>query len=638
VTGNTEQGEDLTRLSLEELSRIRVTSVSKRPEGWFQAPAAVSVITSEDVRRSGVTSLPAALRLAPGMNVAQVSSYQWAISARGFNDVFSRMLLVIQDGRTLYTHLYSGVLWEMHDMLLDDMERIEVIRGPNAALWGANAVNGVVNITSKNSRDTQGLLVTAAAGTELQAFGGLRYGGKVSEDVYYRAWVKSFQWDDSGLSNRSYVGDAWWQTRGGARVDWYPQQDAHALLQAEIYGGCLDQTVRNSIPTPPYVVIQSDRPHNEGGSVVGRWKREWTDDAEVMLQSYYNHYRRTSAYFSSEGHTFDVEGQHCFPLGNRQEIVWGLNYRFWQDDVQGGQAISFRPATADLHFFGGFLRNEITIVPRKLQLTLGARLEHNNYSNWEFQPAARLAWTPQPQQTWWAAVSRAVRTPTRADWGLRIEQDPINPPGIVPVVYGRPGQDSESVIAYELGWRLQPHPKVTSDLALFYNFYDDLRSLDRRGVDFSTTPPELRIVAGNNLTGETYGAEWTGRWQALPWWRLETQYTLLRTHLRISPDGNDPNREENAPRHQVSCRSTMDLPRGWAVDAWLRWVDCLPMYDVPSYFTLDLRLAWMPSPRWEFAVVGQNLLDPEHTEFQGTFTVQSTAVQRSVYGKVTFRF
>jgi len=621
---------DLTLLSVEDLLRVQTISASKHPEQLQSVPAALHVITAEDIRRSGAASIAEALRLVPGMNVARVNADSYAITARGLNSLFSRFLLVLVDGREVYTPMFAGVFWDVQDTLLEDVDRIEVIRGPGATLWGANAVNGVINLITKPARDTQGLLVTAGGGTEERAFGAARFGGRLGEDVFLRLFAKGWQRDD-GFAAAREANDNGWQTRGGARLDWTPTPANRLTAQGELYVGDAGDTFSVADPVTFAPLVFADRVRVDGGHLLGRWRHLCQDDAEITWQAYYDHTQRSWETITECRDTFDVEFQHRFRWGHRQDFTWGGNYRVSADRTRGSAWADFDPANRTLHWAGVFVQDDLTLVPRYLHFIVGTKLEHNDYTGWEIQPSARLQWTPTPRQTVWAVVSRAVRTPSRADTDIRFWQEHI---GLVPEINGNPAFVSETLVAIELGHRAQLAPQLSSDFALFYNSYGDIRSAEIVGI----APPFINVQEQNNLFGHTYGGEFVVRWQPLTWCRLEGQYSFVKTEFRAAAGSNDSQREQNSPQHQGALRVALDLPRGWEFDCGARAVESLASQDIPGYVTLDARVAWRPSTRFEFAVVGQNLLDDHHPEFPSLFTIQATEVERGVYGKATWRY
>jgi iron complex outermembrane receptor protein len=624
-------------LTIEELMRVPVTSVSKRAEPWFEAASAVYVITSEDIRRSGATSIPEALRLAPGVHVARVDAHTWAISVRGFNSMFSDKLLVLIDGRAVYTPLFAGVFWDVQDTLLEDIDRIEVIRGPGATLWGANAVNGVINIITKSAPQTQGGTVSGGAGTEDQGFTSFRYGGRINDKTHYRVYGKWFTRDDGVFSDGTDGADNWYQGRGGFRIDWEPTGDDLLTLQGDIYGSNEGQTYRADPENP--ATEFSDAIHANGGNFLGRWTRRLDAKSELTVQTYYDRTDRDLEQFVETRDTFDIEMDHRFALGSWNSITWGLGYRLTSNDVEDTATIMWDNDGLNLQLFSGFIQDQIAIVPHKLLLTLGSKFEHNDFTGFEVQPSARVSWTPTSRQTFWGAISRAVRTPAQSDRDMKFTVDTDKVAGLPLVFFGNDQFDTEEVVVYELGYRVQPTDRVTMDLALFYNVYDDLRSLENKGVSIDPLPPHIRVEVDNLLGARTYGFELAGTWQAMPWWRWQATYAYIRLDIDPAATSTDTEREEgDVPRHTIMLRSTMDLPGHFEFDTGLRYVDALATQDVPSYLVVDVRLGWRPNPRWELSVVGQNLLDSQHPEFASLFTVQRTEVEHSVYGRVTMRF
>jgi iron complex outermembrane recepter protein len=630
---------ELKKLSVEELLDIDVTSVSKYPEKLSAAAAAVAVLTQDDIHSSGFTSIPEALRLVPGLDVARVDSHTWAISSRGFNDIFANKLLVMIDGRTVYTPLFSGVFWEVQDTLLEDIDRIEVVRGPGATLWGANAVNGVINIITKSARDTQGLLVSGGGGGEDRGFADIRYGLKLDDNVFLRVYGKYFNRDSSVLPNDTEAHDAWDMYRGGFRLDWEPTTQNSFTFQGDIYAG--DQDENYSVPTTkfPFSTTIPTTDNVSGGNLLGRWSHSFSADSQLTVQAYYDRTVRNSPIFSENRDTGDIDLQHRFALGERQEFIWGLGFRTTHDDVRNSLNVSLLPDSRTLNLYSAFLQDEISIVPERLRLTVGSKFEDNDFTGFEIQPSARALWTPGYSQTIWASVSRAVRTPSRAESDIRLNPAPPVPlpPGSITIL-GNPDMESEELLAYELGYRIQPIDQLKVDLTAFYNDYDDLRTLE------PTRPgPVSPSKVANNLFGESYGTEISATAQVTNRWRLQGSYSYLEAQLHRKAGSHDNSTETategSSPRNQFFLRSLFDL--GWNIqfDATLRYVDTLPAPKIPSYLALDLRLAWSPRKDLEFAIVGQNLLDDRHPEFAPTFVgTQQTEVERSVYGTVVWRF
>jgi len=642
----------LAGLEIEELMKIRVTSVSKKEERIAEAAAAVFVLTQEDIRRSGFTSIPEALRMVPGLEVARLDAHDWAISSRGFNDVFANKLLVLMDGRSVYTPLFSGVFWDVQDTLLEDLDRIEVIRGPGATVWGANAVNGVINIITKSAKETQGTLVSGGAGTEERVFADVRYGGKLASNVYYRVYGKYFDRDNSVLQNGSKAYDSWTQARGGYRMDWEANSENLLTAQGDIYGGEERQIFIVPIFTPPFSQAIRDRVHLSGGNMLGRWTHTFSEESNLQLQLYYDRTYRNSAIFKEGRDTYDLDWQHRFPLGDRNDVVWGGGYRASSDEIGNTFTVSNNPPSRTVQVLSAFVQDEIALIQDKVSLVVGSKFEHNDFTGFEYQPSGRLLWRPVERHTIWTSVSRAVRTPSRAEDDIRLNQQ-IFPPGVfdpnrpaVQALFGNRHFDSEKLLAYELGYRAEPHKRLFLDVSAFYNVYDDLRSLEPGTPQLENSPPPphqlIPLIARNLLEGEAYGGSAAVTWHLADWWRLRPSYTILQMDLRRKAGSRDPVSEQAEgaiPHHQAALFSSMDLLPNVEFDSNLRFVDKLASLQIPAYWELDLRLGWRPRKNLELSLVGQNLLHDHHPEFDRSFVNNPrTEVERSVYGRITWRF
>lgn len=646
AANTTEQqaNQDLTGKSLDDLLNTVVTSTSKEPQKISEAAAAISVITQEDIRRSGVTSIAEALRMSPGLDVARINANTWAISSRGFNDFFANKLLVLMDGRSAYTSLFSGVFWDVQDMMLDDIDRIEVIRGPGASLWGANAVNGVINIISKSSAETQGLLINGGTGSEELGFGSIRYGGRLSENATYRVYGKYFNRDDSKLPSGMDATDEWYMSRGGFRTDWKISDNNDFRLQGDYYDGVVGQQLYVFVP-PPNIApeLLTGKADVSGGNVLGSWKHAFSENSDLRLQTYYDRTEREDMVHHEQRDTYDFDLQHRFQAGSRNEITWGAGYRYTQDQLTDGKAhsgsIQFLPDSRGDQLASTFLQDQVGIVEDVVRLTLGSKFEHNDYTGFEIQPTARLLWTPHEKHSVWAAVSRAVRTPSRFEHTISAAFVPIPAPFSYSQIIGNPNYSSEELVAYELGYRVQPLRSVSFDLATFYNVYNRLRSF--RASGYTTPPPMTYFQPDNSLDGETYGAEIAANWEVTSDWRLSASYTLLQMQLHEKdPAGTFQAEvaEGDSPQNQFQIRSTLNLPWNLEFDTALYYVDNLAARNVRSYFHLDARLGWRPSQRFELSVGVQNLLDNQHPEFGPGFLVNPSELERSVYAKATLRF
>jgi len=639
---------DLTELSIEELMNVEVTSVSKKPEKLSEAAAAVYVITQEDIRRSGATSIPEALRMAPGLHVARIDANKWAITSRGFNGEFANKLLVLIDGRTVYTPLFAGVYWDVQDTMLEDIDRIEIIRGPGATMWGANAVNGVINIITKSARDTQGGLVSGGAGSEERGFGGVRYGGTLGDSAWYRVYAKYFNRDDSVDSSGDRTSDEWDMLRGGFRIDWDVSESDSLTFQGDIYDGDLRETVDVAFLTPPALLALDKSFDVTGANVLARWSHVFSDTSDMSMQVYYDRAERDKFQLDEVRDTFDLDFQHRFVLGDRHEIVWGLGYRYTADDLDGSFTISLDPDSRHDDLVTAFVQDEITLVDERLKLTVGSKFEHNDYTGFEIQPSVRLLSTPHERHTLWAAVSRAVRTPARTNDDMRINF--LVFPGTdgstnVMTILGDDDFESEELTAYELGYRVQPVENVYLDIAAFYNVYDDLLTQEPGIPFFELTPAPPHMVIpmyfDNMMDGETYGAEVAVNWNVTESWRVAAGFTCIEMDLDSDSSSGDTladETERSSPQHQFHIRSYLNLPHNVQFDTALYYVDSLPAQDVSSYVRLDTRLGWRPTENLELSVGLQNLLDTEHDEYGLMEGAHPTEAERSVYGKVTWTF
>jgi len=654
ASANLPASAELSQMSLEQLANVQVTSVSRRPQNLIQAAAAIQVITGEDIRRSAATSLPEALRLADNLEVAQINAHDWAISARGFNADLANKLLVLIDGRVVYTPLYGGVLWNVQDYPLSDIERIEVISGPGGTLWGANAVNGVINIITKSARDTQGLHAEAAGGNQLDDQEEVRYGAEPAPELYVRAYGQYTGRGHEVTTSGDSALDAWQVGRSGFRLD----DDATPLdrltLQGDLYHGVEDAGG----------VGEEDL---SGGNILGRWTHLASNGSSMTLQLYYDHTYLLQPYPASPPalyftgfpataltdhlNTEDAQFQYQFTAGLRQQFIWGLEYRA-TEELDTGLFVQFLPPQLDQNLYSGFMQDQVMLLPA-MTLIVGSKVEHNDYTGFVFEPNVRWQWNPQPQQLVWAAVSRAVRTPSRYDRDLLVPTGLTNapPPYIFPAAYLRGDENfvSETVIAYELGYRAVFGSQWSGALSTFFNDYHHLRSTTAT-VTTADYPLPFPVYFQNNLEGTTQGLELSSSYQPLDWWQLHLGYDLLLEHLHVKPGQVDTTGAANEtadPKGQLFLRSNMDLPRGMSFGAALRWVDALrldntptggPMVGtVPAYWQLDSRLAWQATRNLTLSITGQNLLREYHAEY-GYPSPARVQIARSVFARFTWNY
>ena len=599
---------DIADLSIEELGNIQITSVSKHAERLSDAPAAIFVITGEDIRRSGATRLAEALRLAPNLEVARVSASSYAISARGFNNTIANKLLVLIDGRTVYTPLFSGVFWDAQDVMLEDVERIEVISGPGAALWGANAVNGVINVITRRASDTQGVFAYAQSGNLERGYGA-RYGGSMGSAGAYRVYGRFFDVFNTSRADGSTASDAWSKGQVGFRTDWGTARNAFTV-QGDAYRGSLDQAL-------------GDDSSISGNNLLGRWNRDLAEWGQLQVQSYFEHTERDiPGTFAERLNIFDFEFQHGLRAIGANRLTWGGGYRYGDDRVSNSAFLAFLPANRRLRWANVFAQDEIAFQ-ENLRLTLGIKFESNYYTGTEPLPSARLAWKPQPQRLVWGAVSRALRAPSRIDRDFFVTAGPTQ-------LAGGPDFASEVVEVIELGYRDQPLPQATYSVSLYHNIYDKLRSVE--------PAPGGVVVLGNKMEGTGDGLEAWGSYQAAKNWRLSAGAFFLRQRLRPKPDSGDPNVSAagNDPAHQWLLRSSFDLPGSTELDIRVRRVGALPNPSVPAYTAADIRIAWRVLRELELAVVGQNLFASSHVEFGNPATASEMA--RGAFAKLKWNY
>ncbi|MDD2468223.1 MAG: TonB-dependent receptor [Desulfobulbus sp.] len=647
-------GNEYFELDIAQLMNITVTSVSKRDQRLADAPAAVFVITQEDIRRSGVTNIADALAMAPGIQVAQISASKWSVSSRGFAGFTSNKLLVLIDGRSVYSPAYSGVFWDAQNTMLEDIDRIEVIRGPGGTLWGANAVNGVINIITKKAQDTQGGLVRASLGSEGTMSAAGRYGGKISQNTFARFYLTYDEFAANRLHSTEADGnDSWQPKQTGFRMDGQPNGKSEWTLQGDLYDNGGDQWV---VPywtsTSPYYSSVDDQWDAKGGNILGRWRQQLSGDQALTFKVYYDYNKRSDAVFNLEFKTIDLDLQYETKLGQRQNLTLGVEYRSIQGEFDETYQVSLPDRNDNL--YSAFIQDEINLVADRLWLTLGSKYEHNDYTGNEWQPSAKLLWKPSLDHSLWTSAARAVRTPSIVEQYGRVLM------GRYPVYIGsafigtgninfvgNQDFDSEIVNAYELGYRWQATRNLSFDLALFYNDYDKIYTAHPTQVGF-----DVDSVFVNAQSGSGQGFELAVDWQARAWLSFALAYSYLETDLTteawVGTQAGSDWVAKSAPKNQVSLRSSIALADDWRLNLWLRYVDqvsCRNSADllgnpvnIDDYFVLNANLIWTPSKNLEFMLAGQNLTDSGQLRYLSEYQTPATEIERMVYGKFTWRF
>lgn len=629
---------------------INVTSVSKKEQKLSRVAAAIFVIGQEQIRRSGATNIPDLLRMVPGLNVAQINANTWAISARGFNHELADKLLVLIDGRSVYTETFAGVNWDTQDVPLEDIDRIEVIRGPGGTIWGANAVNGVINIITKPSKNTHSAMVTAGGGTQENAFGTAQYGGDLAGDFSYRAFAKYLDYTHSPDLEGDGSGDGWHLLHGGFRVDGSVSKNDTLTIQGDIYSGREGAEIVHTSLDPPQNTTVQRRAGLSGGNILGRWNHTFSNGSDAKVQFYFDNNLRDGPESRENRDTIDFDFQHHLTLGARHDVIWGAGYRRNADQTEGTIDLAYIPANRSIQIFNSFVQDEITLKPNRLYLTMGMKLEHQDFAGLQIEPAARLAWTPSDRHTFWASSSRAARTPSRVDTGANIGLAAFpGPDGVSQevVLLGNLQQQAEHVVANELGYRTQVNRRFSVDIATFFNTYKNLRTREQRTPYLLEAAGSsiwiIPLAWGNKMHGTTEGVEVSADWRISNRWTLSPGYALLLMHLHADPTSTDatsaPDTEGSNPRHQIFVRSHLDLRRRLAWDTNVNYVDALPAQQIPSYVRLDSQLTWQLGESLELGLVGQNLVQDHHPESNDIFTiVNPSQIKRSVYARITWRF
>lgn len=642
--GQTDQS--LKNLSLSELGNIEVTTVNKEPEVVWKTPAAIFVITQREIQRSGATSIPEALRLAPGVEVARISSDQWSIGIRGFGSRLSRSVLVLMDGRIVYSPFTAGVYWEVQDYLMEDIDRIEVIRGPGGTIWGPNAVNGVISIITKSSKETQGGLLSGGAGNVEQGFGEGRYGGSKGPDFSYRVYGKGFarspEFHADGINY-----DAWQSGQAGFRMDWNRGTRDTYTLQGDGYYQAAGESVAASTYNPPANFVLDGNAHLSGGNVLWRWRRTLGEKKDFHFDAYYDQTSRHELNFGDIRNNFDVDFVDRFPLP-RQEISWGVGaYISHGHEIELYSGLYFDPSILTDQYYTAFIQDEITLVKDRLSLIAGPRFQKTNFTGPLFEPSVRLLYTPTATQTIWAGFTQAVRTP--AD----VERDFFLSSYLGPTPSGLPlfarfnanrNFQPERLNGYELGYRRLLGPRLYFDVATFFNQYRNLLSEDITGpifVENDPAPTHLLLPAefGNGLEATTEGGEISAQWQPEPFWRVTGSYSFLEMHVKQAPNSADIGSAQitqgSSPQNEFLIQNNFDLPKAITADFQVRYVGSLPALHVPSYWTGDLSLGWSPNKQVLFSLVGQNLFQPYHYEYAND-PRGPVGIERSIFAKVTW--
>jgi iron complex outermembrane recepter protein len=647
---------DLTQVSIENLMNLEVTSASKKEQKLSKVAAAIFVITQEDIRRSGATNIPDLLRVVPGLDVGEINGSTWAIGSRGFNQQFENKLLVLVDGRSVYSPTFAGVFWDTLDLPLFDIERIEVIRGPGGTIWGANAVTGVISIFTKKAAETRGTLVETGAGNILQGFGTVQYGGTAGKNTDFRVYANYFNQDHLLDLNGQSGADGWRRLREGFRTDSALSTKDSLMIEGDISTG-REGELGFELPavTAPGFIAAAEEISLANGSFQSVWSHTHSETSNSSLQFSYSQHRRDDPQNPEFRSTYDLDYRQQFAWGSRQDIVWGLGYEYTADHIGGGFTVAMNPPDRGQQLFDSFVQDEIVLVPERFYLTAGTKLEHNDYTGLEFMPSVRASWSLSDHNMLWVAVSRALRAPSRNDTNLVLNIGNIAPPGSTPILLrllGNPEFRDERLIAYEAGYRTMISANLSMDLAAYFNDWDNLQTTEPSSTLFENSPPpphQVQTVTYENLmTGGAYGVEVTGNWKVKNSWTISSGFEYADLHMHTVATSLDlqtvPFVEGSTPGRTAQLHSHLELTRKLAWDTSAYYVDPLRNQGptgsvrIPGYTRLDTGLTWRPRERVSISVVGQNLVKDHHMEFEDlNGSMQSGLVKRSAYAKFTWQ-
>jgi iron complex outermembrane receptor protein len=640
-------GQDLSTLDIEELARVKVTSVTRRPESIAKASAAVTVVSREDIRRSGAASLPEALRLLPGLAVVRQGTRDWSVSSRGFIESPNKMLVLV-DGRVVYSPIFAGVFWDAQRVPLEDIDRIELIRGPGAALWGANAVNGVINVVTRSAAESRGGFAEALGGSNDQAAANLRYGTKLGSHGAMRVYGMGSTQGASDQADGDPDVDDWQTVQGGFRADLGRDPAQTFTVQGDAYGGEGGQRLLLPLPSPPFTQTLDQDLRVHGGNVLGRWTRRFSGRSDLALQSYFDYAVRSQpALFGKIAvKSFDLDFQHHYQLNQTNNVTWGLGYRLISDDIDGAFTVAFVPPGRTTHLVTGFVQDEMVLVRQRLGLSLGSKFEHNSYTGFELQPTVRLFWTPSLSTTFWGAVSRAVRTPSRVDSDALIVAQVLDVPPVTRIeLRGSEELEAEALTAYEVGYRMVPHERLSLDVTAYYDDYRRLRSFTPGAPDLSAATVIVPYTIGNDAHSRAWGGTASATVRLSPRWRMRGSYTYLNIKAGLNSDapaGALPDVTPGLnPTHQASLWSSTDLPENIQLDLLARYVGVLrgPGLRVPPLVQADVQVGLRLNSNLGFAVVGRDLFSSRHLEFIAPgFTPAPRAIERQVRARMSWRF
>ena len=643
---------DISNASLEELTQVQisVSSFARKDEDLWKTPAAVFVITKEDIARSSVSSLPELLRIVPGVQVAQIDASTWAVSIRGFNSVFANKVLVLIDGRSVYSEMYSGTQWDQVDIPLEDIERIEVIRGPGGSLWGTNAVDGTVNIITRSSQATQGVLLRELSSSDLPVSIVARYGGQAGRIGTYRIFSKYADSFGNQDATGKWAGDAWHLLHGGLRSDLKLRDRDALMLEANIYFGTFGEPLNQTLLVPPFVATVSGINSVSGGSLMGRWTHSYVDGQETQVQVYYSMEDRNATERPDNLATIDVDVQHHFHVGSRQDLMGGAGYRYSRFYAQATPFLTITPAHQDYPLYSAFIQDEIALVPRKLSITAGGKTEHNRLTGFDFQPSLRLNWRPSEKDAVWVSASKAVKIPNILNTSMyRPLNASLGTDGVdLATLAGNSKYKDEHLLAYESGYRLQMK-RMSIDTTGFVNNYNDVETNENLAPVAHVGYTEYPAQWANNLFGKSFGAEFAASWNVVPRWKMTASYSWLKLEMRANSQSNDTSTAVGfntaTPTNHYGARSSFALRKNLDFNALAQYTGPMPSGfggdtapALPSYCRVDGNVQWHVGDYTRFDIGGQNLLSPRVAEFTGGNGAIQTLSPRNIFGRITYAF
>ncbi len=641
--------QDLTRLTIEQLMdvEVEVTSASRKEQKLSETAAAVYVIARDDIRRAGSATVAEALRLAPGMNVARIDANKWAVSCRGFNDLFANKMLVLVDGRSVYTPTFSGVWWDALGVEIEDVDRIEVIRGPGAAVWGANAVNAVINIITIPAASTAAATaLLQGGGADIQSSGSLRLSGYLGDSGGYRFYASRKLYNNLNGVSGGESNDAWDRSSAGLRMDWKTNNNDAISCQLNTYRGSANQVFRTNLDYPMFAEELTDTVSTSGTNILARWSHRQSDTSDTAVQVYFDHTERLDKLLFNEVlDTYDLDFQHRSLLGKRHDVVWGLGYRLTKDATQGGHLVSFSPTSRAQSLLSAFVNDEIALAGQRVRLTLGTKLEHNEFTGFEIQPNIRLLCSLAKGRSVWGAVSRAVRVPARIERDIRFTLLSV-PDGyggqVKTVVTGNPAFVSEELIAYEIGYRDQSVKNLSWDVTGFMNDYSKLRTLAFAAPYMEGADTIMPAYMVNDISGKAYGIELAANWRVTSNWRLAGTFSVLRTDFHASPFSTDPKSvgmyEGSEPRTHYNLRSSIDLPGNQEFDLTFYSYSRLAGRGVSAFNRLDGRFSWHAKDATDISIQMTNALNSRHVEFGSYYGETVSLLGRGVSASIARQF